>query len=214
MTARIAGPPAPNWAKWRLMPKVQIWQAAALSLNICPNWMRLLDRQSGGELRQLLNESGLSPEQQVQEVDRWIDLAQQVKDRCDIISANGEEMEARQNDQHPDHATISLQRFLLWVVRAGWEIPDGLKVISSVASPAVIAQGEPQPKRRNANPRDDLEFREWALSEAKKRGGVAPSREEMIGWYEQRNIARAHARKQIKMLPPSIRQKAGKAGRV
>lgn len=55
--------------------------------------------------------------------------------RSEIISAIGEEIEARQNDEYPEHATISLHRFVAWAVRAGWKIPDGLTVISSVPSP-------------------------------------------------------------------------------
>ena len=113
MIARIAGLPAPKWAKWRLMPKVQIWQAAALSLDICPDWIGLVA-------------NGLAPEP---DSNRRINLALELKERCDIISANGEELEAQKNGEYADHATISLARFITWATRVGLDIPDGLKVI-------------------------------------------------------------------------------------
>jgi len=110
----------PDWSEWSLMPKVEVWQAVALSMNLEPHDLRR-DAHTpllgfGSFFKQ---GSFASPA-----------IEREFEKRLRILEANLENSE-----QFPDAVVnygelrlsiVALPEFSAWAVSAGWDIPGKL----------------------------------------------------------------------------------------
>lgn len=105
---------SPNWAKWKHIPDVMLWQAVALSLNIDPD---LADRSYSWKA-----EGTVTGE------------LKEFKDRLDILLANfgrGRLLKPTSLSlSDPEEATLRLDTFAAWAISIGWPIPSDLAALS------------------------------------------------------------------------------------
>jgi hypothetical protein len=120
---------APNWAVWKNIPVVKIFEAVALSLNIEPSKIRH------------------SPNSWMADK-RLFDESDEFKERLFVVERNLEVLGAvnsanlRHFDEDPE---IPLSRFTAWAASIGWELPNELSEFAALESQSVI----PQPKKVN-----------------------------------------------------------------
>jgi hypothetical protein len=131
----------PRWSKWRLMPRVRVWEATALSLNIEPV---SINTNSQGWMGSTAFAEG--PE---------------FEDRLEVLSRNVAHNGAAliRQDVLPvpaSSAEILLPAFVTWAVNVGWDLPPEL---------AVLAPKEPPPKPEvSTRERDTLLKLIWGMA--------------------------------------------------
>lgn len=101
----------PNWNKWNLMPEVEIWQAAALSLNIDPDSIDMNDRWSYMQIKSAFE-----------------DMQRDYIDRLEIIAGHIGHTLSRTNKRGMNiwQANVMLTEFVSWCGRSNISIPSQL----------------------------------------------------------------------------------------
>jgi hypothetical protein len=118
---------APNWALWKHIPAVKIFEAVALSLNIEPSRIRH------------------SPNSWMADK-RLFDESDEFKDRLFVVERNLEKLGVVNfaNVQYfNEDPVVGLPRFAVWAVSLGWSLPSELVDIAThatVGSPPVVAR--------------------------------------------------------------------------
>lgn len=112
--ALVAKDTSPNWAKWKHIPDVMLWQAVALSLNIDPD---LADRSYNWKA-----EATVTGERK------------DFKDRLDVLLANfGRDRLLKPTSlslSDPEEARLRLDAFAAWAISIAWPIPSDLAALS------------------------------------------------------------------------------------
>jgi len=139
----------PNWATWRLIPNVMIWQAVALSLNIDPEKVR----QSQPEM----------------DYNRYFKENREFSERLDVVCANYREINGEQPsrilvDASCD-AKVSLLRIAQWARSAArWKTPAEFK---KLGKPRPVAGGQ-KTVRPPSSAKPEAGYRRWLENKMKQ----------------------------------------------
>ena len=101
----------PKWSTWDLLPKVELWEAVALSFNIDPHQIKRNPHQWLVGHQPIFNEG------------------KDFDDRLRIIKANIGNHELLKGRQDCTLRSINLVIFAKWATTIGWEIPPKLESI-------------------------------------------------------------------------------------
>ncbi|MBM0105196.1 hypothetical protein JM946_10560 [Steroidobacter sp. S1-65] len=98
----------PNWAKWRFVPDVEIWEGVALSLNIEPDKVNHHPHGWMADAHLFLE-------------------SEEFNDRIFVLKRNRELRRTAVSLDDPVHSEVSLSEFAAYALSVGWKIPDELK---------------------------------------------------------------------------------------
>lgn len=118
---------SPNWAKWKHIPDVMLWQAVALSLNIDPDRADCYPRWT---------------------VESWVTgEPKKFKDRLDILMANFGPRRTlkptRISLSASAESSLQLDTFAAWAISIGWSIPTELTGLSARVPRRKLGVSEP-----------------------------------------------------------------------
>lgn len=137
---RVTTAKAPDWKTWQHYPKVEVWQACALALNIDPDSMKR-EYSWMAESHIIENESFPSDEH----ADSFDKLSR-------LLEAN---LGNRQHFTQPhDYAYVRLPEFAAWCLYIGHEVPPELAALAK-AAPQAAEIVETAPVEQDAHADDD-----------------------------------------------------------
>ena len=131
----------PNWSKWSVVPEFELWQAAALSLNIEPDSMMINVGDDAVDsfvdlnvIEQFAIDQFNSPAQR-DELDKRRSILKSFVDANEYFSRCT-------RTTRVEHY-IKRREFILWVVATEWTIPDELKMLDVSAKKTTTAINQP-----------------------------------------------------------------------
>lgn len=101
----------PNWAKWRFIPTLALWQAVALSLDIDPDKVKT------------------SVESYLIVDDIVFSEPRQFTDRIDVARGNLGHGLVGLSHENPTSTKVNLAQFAAWAFSIGWTIPRELDAL-------------------------------------------------------------------------------------
>ncbi|MBP0132440.1 MAG: hypothetical protein ITD31_03515 [Nitrosospira sp.] len=148
----------PNWNKWMLMPELELWQAAALSLDTEPDCIPMYERWQYMQIRQ-----------------DFEDMPKNYIDRLEIIHANiGHKLTvSRINTTQPWKSKVLLEDFVSWCGKNNFSIPEKFNNIV----PAENAEPLAFDKSSETYPTElDIAFQAWRAVSATEGKGKPKAR--------------------------------------
>jgi hypothetical protein len=121
----------PKWKKWRLVPKVRIWEAVCLSLNIEPGKIVAASEE-------YLITNGQRELKPQEFSDRMLVALRNLT--AAITAVNPPFAEARSLKDY----WISLAEFAMWAASSPWQIPPELEAIAKKSEAAKLPETEPR----------------------------------------------------------------------
>lgn len=143
-------PEKPDWTYWQQMPRAEVWQAVAISMDLCPKQGSPIADYS--EFRQRINLYRKGA----------VTALRQFQDRLDIAFAHiaGDILPRDLSYRGTEHDRVSLSGFVGWAIDRSWDLPAELiaigrqaaapSVTQSVEGPSIVNDDpEPHPRTRN-----------------------------------------------------------------
>jgi hypothetical protein len=154
----------PNWNKWTLMPELELWQAAALSLDIEPDRIPMYERWQYMQIRQ-----------------DFEDMSENYIDRLEIIHANiCHTLTASEiNFTQPWKSKVLLKDFISWCGKNNFSIPEKFisRAITNNIVPAENAEPLVSDKSSETYPPElDIAFQAWRAVSATEGKGKPKAR--------------------------------------
>jgi hypothetical protein len=152
----------PDWHYWRNMPRAELWQAIAISMDICPK--QSMAHASYNQFRETISvysTSGTLPPLSDRYRDEQDRMLRPFQDRLDVAEAHMREgiLEFDSSLQAAAYDRVKLPTFAAWAIDRGWKIPPELEkralplpggdTATSPKQEGARADDEPHPRTRN-----------------------------------------------------------------